>query len=389
MMKRSFLPVGQGAFYVETFFDTNNEYGRKINIVYDCGAASDLYFVEERIKEQFLENEIIDAVFISHFDDDHINGLPFLLKYCHVKNMFFPFITTEEIILHQLSSLISKGENSVVYGFLRNPYSYLEQLGLEEIPRLFQVYPSEEENKGSSNDFIGFDARKINSGSNVTSQIFDTINDKNKPLNNWEFVPFIFRCSSKEKQFELALKSELHINSIPHGESLVELYKNHKDAVKKAFAAVPGSNNTNSMVLFSGARDKNYKQGICSLCWHRIQYPKGCRCDFNFMRCKKPCGCLYTGDYDASGAQKWNNLKSAYDLYWNYIGCIQIPHHGSKHNYNSEFSKMNAYTIISAGSSNKYRHPHSSVVKNLIVNRSELYLVTESLQSRVDFLCNY
>lgn len=38
MMIRSFLPVGQGAFYRETFKIN----GDKINIIYDCGSATDI-----------------------------------------------------------------------------------------------------------------------------------------------------------------------------------------------------------------------------------------------------------------------------------------------------------------------------------------------------------
>lgn len=39
-MLRSFLPVGQGAFYLERF-ETND--GR-INVVYDCGSLTEVNF---------------------------------------------------------------------------------------------------------------------------------------------------------------------------------------------------------------------------------------------------------------------------------------------------------------------------------------------------------
>lgn len=42
MMLRSFLPVGQGAFYFERF-----EYDKdRINIIYDCGSLTDVSIVE-------------------------------------------------------------------------------------------------------------------------------------------------------------------------------------------------------------------------------------------------------------------------------------------------------------------------------------------------------
>ena len=36
LIKRMFLPVGQGAFYCECFEDSVS--GRRFNFVYDCGA---------------------------------------------------------------------------------------------------------------------------------------------------------------------------------------------------------------------------------------------------------------------------------------------------------------------------------------------------------------
>lgn len=42
-MFRSFLPVGQGAFYVERFFDANEQ--SKYNVVYDCGSSTSLNIV--------------------------------------------------------------------------------------------------------------------------------------------------------------------------------------------------------------------------------------------------------------------------------------------------------------------------------------------------------
>ena len=85
-MIRSFLPVGQGAFYCECF-DLRNEY--RLNVIYDCGSATSVKFVEQAIKNNFTKGETIHAVFISHLDEDHINGIPYLLRYCRVEKIFF------------------------------------------------------------------------------------------------------------------------------------------------------------------------------------------------------------------------------------------------------------------------------------------------------------
>ena len=74
--ERVFAPVGQGAFY----FERHNLFsGQTFTMVYDCGA---LYVSssKKRVISSFLKDEIIDVLFISHFDYDHISLIPHLGK---------------------------------------------------------------------------------------------------------------------------------------------------------------------------------------------------------------------------------------------------------------------------------------------------------------------
>lgn len=57
MMIRSFLPVGQGAFYCEQFMDDLKR--EWVNVVYDCGSSTNVKLVEEQIKNNFEKDEII------------------------------------------------------------------------------------------------------------------------------------------------------------------------------------------------------------------------------------------------------------------------------------------------------------------------------------------
>lgn len=71
--------IGQGMFYTGKIDFGNGE--PAFNFVYDCGTSS---------RQQLLKNAItayhancshsIDLLILSHFDDDHINGLDSLLK---------------------------------------------------------------------------------------------------------------------------------------------------------------------------------------------------------------------------------------------------------------------------------------------------------------------
>lgn len=90
-MARTFHPIGQGAFYSEEFF--NSEQNCVFRIVYDCGSLKycglqrnsdgtplEREDIEERVKRAFPNGYGIDILFVSHFDEDHVNLIPYLTE---------------------------------------------------------------------------------------------------------------------------------------------------------------------------------------------------------------------------------------------------------------------------------------------------------------------
>lgn len=89
-------------------------------------------------------------------------------------------------------------------------------------------------------------------------------------------------------------------------------------------------------------------------------------------------GCLYTGDYETKGKNKWETLEKAYQNYWKWIGFIQVPHHGSSHNCNDNLITKNAIYFISVAKKNRYKHPSLEVVHDITFKYSNnLYIVKE------------
>ena len=103
-MVRSFLPIGQGAFYCECFHFN----GKTHNIVYDCGSKTNIQILKEQIKTTFEKDERIDALFLSHLHEDHINGIPFLLEHCCVNKIIFPIIDNYSKRLLEINFQIKK-----------------------------------------------------------------------------------------------------------------------------------------------------------------------------------------------------------------------------------------------------------------------------------------
>lgn len=377
MMERKFLPVGQGAFYCEKFYFA--EWGTKLNVIYDCGSSTDLKIVQGKIKENFEKGETIEALIISHLDEDHINGIQYLLQYCTVKKIYFPLISSQNSALMKIGFEIRKCDPFVVE-FLNNPLGAINSLQLEYEPIFVQIREHEDEGYSS------FDmANSIPSGQNLMN---DIINANKKHISgllyDWEYIPYNFRQADRIRRLMDALRGEFQRQDIKINE-IEELWRNGGDSdrkkIKAAYKKVPGSFNTNSMVLFSGIRH--------TYCYQTVACPCRCICSCNSCRYMRFCckeqvsGCLYMGDYDAAGKNKWMQLKKAYRMYWDSIGCVQVPHHGSKHNFNPKLLEFRCIYVISAGFSNRYRHPHASVVKQFLFNHVMPYIVTEKDESEL------
>lgn len=370
MMKRNFLPVGQGAFYCESHEVDDNE---RINIVYDCGSSSDIFYVKREIKNYFKKGETVHAVFISHLHKDHINGLPFLLKHCNVKNIYFPLIEEQYKELMKLYNLVN-GVSGFANNFLYNPRRAINELGVGEGITLIGVKEFDEEVQDYSIEVNSL----LNSGEIVTDEIIKG-SLHNNILDEWLYIPHNFRQDSRIQQLQDALKEEFYGDM--SNDKFLDKWKsgNKKDRkkIREAYKKVPGDFNTNSMTLFSGEKTMRLRQYLeRRSVWGNLNR-------HNYY--KHNSGCLYTGDYDALGAQKWQSLLKAYNTYWNHIGCIQIPHHGSRHNFNNLLLVNNAYCIISAGMNNSYGHPHESVFHNINMNGNPMCIVTEDLCTTTRF----
>ena len=379
MMLRSFLPVGQGAFYLERF-EIN---GEKTNVVYDCGSLTDVKIVEKEIRANFNKGEKIEIVFISHVDQDHINGLKYLLEYCDVKNIVFPYTKRKDriaLIIDYFCNKENPSSDDFIYEFINNPYNALREYDFNVA--LWGVMDEYNRNESDwRNELEEERVTAIRSGENILKNL---IHNEISSKINWEYIPFNFREDSRKKQFF----DELNNNLINIGLSSEQISMDNiskqwrkpdvQKAIIDAYKKVKGSLNANSMVLFSGIRDNNIRQ------WRINPYNRFYYCCHKCIDCYlRTNGCLYTGDYEADGKIKWLELKNAYSKYWDYIGCVQIPHHGSYRNYNPEFALLDTYFVISAGLESRWRHPSGSVLKDLLLKRKYPLIVTEQHNSEV------
>lgn len=76
----------------------------------------------------------------------------------------------------------------------------------------------------------------------------------------------------------------------------------------------------------------------------------------------------------------YRRMKSFYSKggCWSRMGCVQLPHHGSKHNYNKDFDSEGICYAVSFGLGNRNHHPGKDVITNLLKNGRSVIFSTEA-----------
>ena len=257
-LSRMFHPVGQGAFYTERFRcqDNDNEY---INIVYDCGSITGKKHVltQKQIGQTFKEKENIDAVFISHLHEDHINGIPDLIERCNVKKIFFPIISDDAKMLLKIRMIID-GASKFTRQFIDEPIKAIKELEGGDKIELIAVLEDEDPNRTNSGEEVfgpgkeGVCHRTCYSGRDVSAGI-------NPELDFWTYIPYNFEQISRLQELKIHLKNVgfteaklIEIGKNPEKYQQIEIPK-----LRGAYEKLPGGSNSlnsNSMTLYSGIK---------------------------------------------------------------------------------------------------------------------------------------
>lgn len=383
-MIRTFHAVGQGAFYTERF-----EGGR--NIVYDCGTSSRFQHFEREMDREFNKDETIDAVFISHLHADHCNGLERLLRECNVRKLFLPFLNEEDKIFALLAESLAGGVTGFTWELINNPMQTLRRMNAET--EIVSVYPTDREEYDTNQEEWVSDIGRV-TGNIRSGMELSVASGRSK----WIYVPFYFRQTQHIKEMKDALTAA-GLDFPKTGEEVKALWESDKALLRSIYNKITGGTknyNASSMVVYSGpsvlyeesdtwAHEWNPDaEGCLPECIVKQLLDVTCCRDNEFCGfCTKefPAGCLYTGDYNAKDKAAWDALEKFVEPYRSQIGSCQLPHHGSKHNYNPHLKELCGEYVVSCQKGRR-SHPGGNVIKDLLLDGKKVSLVTEEIGSR-------
>lgn len=316
MVRRTFFNVGQALFCLEEVDD--------IVIVYDCGGQN-IPKIKKAIVRSHLAGRVINAVFISHYDRDHINGIYYLLQQTTVLHLFLPMVREEDC----LSILLNYPRGSHAYEMTSNCSGFVHRIAHNEQIKIHYVtaqeipYNRDAERNQEYRDLNVENIPREERREVVAINNIENVVPFGTPIsfgehNDWVYIPYNLKYMSTQQWRDfvtrLGLPNDATCNDV------LRVWRKTKIRLKQELLAIGvvtlNTINEYSMTLYSG-----------------------------FLRIDPlHLGCLYTGDYDAS--KNIRNLLGAYWYVWGNIGIVQVPHHGSKNNWNPHLIVDNAFHII-------------------------------------------
>lgn len=341
VLTRTIHSVGQGAFYSETF-SVRRE--KLLTAVYDCGRNKN---VSAAAKIEKLHK--VDLIFISHFHDDHINEIK------EIQQNSNPLIVIPGISHYAFVI-------DLIYNYMRTGDKRSDSISfmLDCLPALSSAH-----NNGNKQNQIviepnsNWGSRFIVVQEGVASIPIPIPTNGSEDSILWRYDAYFHKYDKgKEKELILELSKRISALAEPISDDFKDeiWYRNlidglselDLDDIKIVFTSIyKGSQNRYSMLVHSYPVDKHLKN----------------------------MDCLYTGDIPITESVKTTiiNIKPHY---------IQVPHHGSEHNYDESIYNNHQIAFISAGKKNTYGHPGRETLVGLIQKCKSLHMITEDKESK-------
>lgn len=342
---RTIHPVGQGAFYTETLHRPGMRDDK--HVVYDCGVLPFSNRLVEEVGNFLPKNSTIDILFISHFHADHVNGLKLLSKSYKIKHVVLPQIDDYEWF-YIIENYLTVGNVDV--GIITDVRSTFGEATIIQVaPR---VENGEEVVSEESIDLGGREGIIING-------LIPLVINQDFAL--WHFVVVNSLLKGDLEALKTAIQDidyngrKVSIDDLHNPGVLDDIRADLQAVYSKVFK---GGNEYSMCMLSELANRKEYKSysrfnmrnRVCMEC-----YRSGRDCD----------GGLYCGDADFLHCDTLECLKRRLRGREENVGLLQIPHHGSKKNFNIDLLNWLGRIRVSFacfGSPNRYNHPSSDVM---------------------------
>ena len=406
------FPVGQGCFHagvVGSLTATSLDHD-SFHYVYDCGSRSRAPALSRAVADYRNFTKNVNALFVSHFDSDHVSGLDQLLKSVNINVAFIPYVGTTGLILDLLDKgLDSSNRSDALIEASVTPAEWFGERGVRQVVRvsasedpdsddhLPNDWPREDFWDFNSDLDAGVDGQAIQMAEGrgpaklTTMKSGVKVTTKNSTI-PWLFLPHVHPPQSKNlKAFNQAFCQALNIRSLANlaDHQLVSKLKQpgHRKDLRACYDKLISSgagrrHNRISMSLYSGPSEHPKEVRLCRTVggnWGQWRAWEPCF-SLSCERTSNASGWLGTGDAHLGVNHVRERWQTTYDTpYRENISTLLLPHHGAFRNFHKElldFPNLEA-CVASAGLPAPYRHPAARVIRAVQCNGKTFHHVSQ------------
>ncbi len=398
-----FFPVGQGLFATGSVecWPPARRSRRTVNTggpprpapagpyrwVYDCGSSSGKRLVTNAIDDlkRDCHGEKIDLLSMSHFHNDHINGVVELLNEIGAKTVMLPWAPLWHRLLIGFEQGLRAEDPEML--FYIDPVQYFIQEAGDGFEQVLFVMPSNEDRPPFSTEPIAApEPPEDLDGPDKPSRPGEPVSygdleggygdlaARTRILRSgeaivihgvWEFLPYNDPATKPDDAFGFASKVDTYRRSLLNGNESER--QSALDDLRMLYETTFGRGaamNNVSLMLYGGAVGPWTGQRICN-------------CECIYHRLIGACGCwkehetrgaiLLTGDGNLNSAAKWDSLENYLDARRaRRASVFQVAHHGARANWYDGLAARVApkTSVFSSEPRHSYCHPHAEVLRD-------------------------
>lgn len=389
---QKFHAVGTGTFKSGCVFSP--EKGTVFRWVYDCGSTSPktLDCVFKNIPKSAWPSSI-DMLVLSHFDNDHVNGVETLLRHCRVKSMILPYSEWAQSV-REISVLGKKGTSPSTALLQLNPLKWLATREFDvrvdevvliqgagdspSVPGGENIPDPTPEDFQRESDYSKFSGNYFSFDSSVpgATRVRILRHDRSIYAINAEFEFVFFNAeknyaelglieqrsgqwyAKRSKQLLSDVKADIQrtIESLNLHQPFSTMPANWRRILKSCYEFHFGhsgkAKNNISLCMYAAPVD---------LLLGRFRVGTKLRQFSTSARLATLC----TGDIHLSPGVISDIRNHLGPERWNKIGLVQVPHHGSQHSWETGNAALLAPTQFVHCASGSKHHPHPIVQADL------------------------
>ena len=365
--------------------------------VYDCGTSSSQKLIQNAVnKYNFDKNHRnIDLLVLSHFDKDHISGVKELLKNGRkIKRWVVPYYPLWQRLV--IASFLDIQPDDEEWGFYQNPIQYFKTYFAEELKKTkFLLLPEKENESEISISLEPSDFDDVLSFE-TTEKLSDEFDNLGQNV-HWLNPDKALLLRKGEEQFEFVLYNvpfnllaKVPTNLTAFQKQVKQIIQSHQSnstdptpALKTLYTFAFGNGNKHKNIISQYLYIRNIKLSSFWGMGYNHVFDVSIDNENEIVvipEDKTKNAILYTGDAFLNDLPLLTDLTQSLGAErMARIYCLQVPHHGSKHNWQQGLANIFSpcISVFSADSQRRNGHPHGEVLKDfstytpILVNKNK------------------